>query len=184
MGAADLPDLVDAGKARGGQYQRVEPAFGARHHHDEALDAGDLGGYRIHQHGTGIGGGAAGNIKADGLDRGPAAAEFDADGVGVAVVCRLLAGMVGLDAVAGQRQGVEGVGIDGGNGRVDLGGGDAQGLDRGTGEAVEAGGQIEQGGIAAGADIGDDVAHDGVDVGRHFALHSEQVGKATLEIAI
>ncbi len=105
--AADAKDLVDAGKLRGREHQRREPAVRRRHHHDETRDAGDLGRHRIHQHGGRIGGGAARHIEPDRLDRGPAPAELDAERIGEAIVLRHLPAVKGLDAIAGKLQRIE-----------------------------------------------------------------------------
>ena len=77
--AADAVDLRDAAEPGGRQHQRIELAAGRRHHHDHALDAGDLRRHRVHQHRGRIGGGAAGNIETDRFDRAPAPAELDAE---------------------------------------------------------------------------------------------------------
>ena len=90
--AADAIDLVDAGELRRRQHQRRELAVRRRHHHDQARHARDLGGHRVHQHRRRIGGGAAGHVEADRLDRGPARAELDAERIGEAVVVWAVAG--------------------------------------------------------------------------------------------
>ena len=64
--AADLIDGIHAGNLGGGQYRRVQgfvaaPGSGQ----DDFLDPGDPGGNSRHQHGGGIGGGAAGGVQAD-----------------------------------------------------------------------------------------------------------------------
>ena len=89
-------------------------------------DAGDLGRHRVHQHRGRIGGGAAGHVEPDRLDRGPAPAELDAERVGEAIVLRQLPPVIGLDPVAREFQRVERRGVAGLHGRVDLGRRDAQ----------------------------------------------------------
>ena len=98
--AADAIDLVDAGELGRRQHQRGELAVRRRHHHDQPRAAGDLGRHRVHQHRRRIGRGAARHVKPDRFDRGPARAHFDAERVGEALVVRLLAQVIGLDAVA------------------------------------------------------------------------------------
>ena len=123
LGAADAVDLVDAGKLRRRQHQRRQLAAGRRHHHDQARHAGHLGGHRVHQHRRRIGGGAARDIEADRLDRGPARAELDPERVGEALVLGQLAAVIGLDAVAGERQRIERPAVAGCGGQLDLGAG-------------------------------------------------------------
>ncbi len=124
--AADAIDLVDAGELRGRQHQRLELAVRRRHHHDEPRHARDLGRHGVHQHRGRIGGGAARHIEPDRLDRGPAVAELDAERVGEAVVRGQLPAVIGLDAVARERERIERPAVAGGIGRLDLGGGDLE----------------------------------------------------------
>ena len=78
-----------------------------RHHHDDARNARHLGGHRIHQHRRRIGRGAARHIEPDRLDGGPAMAELHPESVGEALVTRQLAAVIGLDALARERERVE-----------------------------------------------------------------------------
>ena len=91
--AADAVDLGDAAEMRRRQHQRIELAVGRRHHHHHAADARDFRRHRVHQHRGRIGGGAAGNIEPDRLDRAPAPAELDAERIGEALVLRQLPAM-------------------------------------------------------------------------------------------
>ena len=88
--AADAVDLRNAGDIGRHQHQRIDDAARRRHHHDDALDAGHPGRHGVHQHRARIARRAARHIEPDRLDRRPARAEFDAGGIGIAVVLRLL----------------------------------------------------------------------------------------------
>ena len=182
LGAADAENLVDAGKLRRRQHQRIEFAARRRHHHRDPRHAGDLGRHRVHQHRGRIGRGAARHIKPDRLDRGPARAEFDAERIGEAIVLRHLAAVIGLDAAAGEFERVERLAAARRNGRGDLGRGHA-GADAVEIEPVEFERVVLERAIAAGGDVGDDGAHGGFHVGRRLALGVEQSPKFFGEIA-
>src|SRR5688572_350937 len=79
VGTAHGKDAVDAGKRRRGEHQRVW----IRAHHDELFHAGDLGGYRIHEHRRRVRSLAAGHVQADALERRNPLAEACAVGLGV-----------------------------------------------------------------------------------------------------
>ena len=178
----DAIDLVDAGERRRRQHQRVQDAVGGRHHDDDALAARDLGRQGIHQHGGRVGGGAARHVEADRADRAPAPAELDAERVGPELVGGLLPLVEGQDAVAGERQGVEGpLRHPGGRGR-DLPRADAQAA-RSQVDAVEAGREVEQRRVAARRDVRDDGCGRVVDVPRHFPLGRQEGREAPFEIA-
>ncbi len=97
---ADAPDLGDAGFARRRQHRRLQLA--GRRDHGDAVDAGDLGRHRVHQHGRGIGGPPARHIDPHRLQRRPAPAELDAGLVDEARVRRPLALVVAADARGGE----------------------------------------------------------------------------------
>ncbi len=151
------------------QHQRRQLAVGRRHHHHQPRHARDLGGHRVHQHRRRIGGGAAGHVEADRLDRGPAAAELDPERVGEAFVGGLLAAVIGLDPVAGERERIERPAVAGGVGGVDLGGRDLE-AELAQVDAVELARELDERAVAAGDDIGDDRAHGRFDVGGGLAL--------------
>ncbi len=98
--AADAVDLLDAGKTRGRQYERVELAARRRHHHDDAWHARDLGRHRIHEHRARIGRKTARHIEPDGLDGRPAMTEFDAQRIAIALVVGALAFVVVGNTIA------------------------------------------------------------------------------------
>jgi hypothetical protein len=147
---------------RGGEHQGIELPVRRRHHHDPALDAGDLGRQRVHEHRGGIGRGAAGHVEAGGGDRGPALADAQARRVGVVEVGGHLAPVVRLDARRGELEGLQDLARNARRGRSQLGLGDAQGLRRQAG-SVEALGVLDQRRVAAGAhlcqDLGDRIGH-------------------------
>ena len=110
--AADAIDLIDAGKLRRHEHQRIEHPVGRRHHHDDALDLRHLGGDRVHQHRARIARGAARHIEARRLDRRPAVAERHALLVDIAVARRHLAAVMIEDAVAGELERGKRLGVD------------------------------------------------------------------------
>ena len=165
----------------GRQHQRVELAVGRRHHHHHARHAGDFCRHRIHQHRGRIGRGAAGHIKADGIDRAPAPAKLDAERVGEALIHRQLPAMKGLDPLTRERQRLDGFGVASPDRRIDLGRRHAQapGVEF---ESVEFLGRLDQRRIAARGDVVDDGAGRPLDIGRHFALGGEKFRKLLVEI--
>ena len=102
--AADAIDRVDAGDLGGQQDQRVHLPVRGRAGDDQPLDPGDTGGDRVHQDRGRVGGGAARHIEARGRYRRPAPAKRRPGAVGPAFVLRLLAFVVGADAVGGEFQ--------------------------------------------------------------------------------
>ena len=180
--AADAENFVDAGKLRRRQHERRELAIGRRHHHRDPRHAGDLGRHRVHQHRGRIGGGAAGHIKPDRFDRGPARAEFDAERVGEAVVLRHLPAMVGLDAVAREFERIERLAAAGFQRRRDL---RRRHFEPGAVEIelVEFERVVLERRVAAGGDVGNDGADRRFDVGRGFALGGEKRAKFFGKIA-
>src|SRR6185503_2947447 len=125
--------------------------------------------------------GAARHVEPDRLDRGPFAAEFDTERVGVALVLRLLPFVIGGDALAGELEGIEGRGVAGVLRRGDLGRGDAQ-ADFVEIDAIVFLRQFDQGAVAARRHVGNDRAHACFDVGGRLALDIEQGGKTRGEI--
>ena len=94
---ADAVDFGDAGDLRGSHHCRVERAVRRRHRHGDARNARDPRRDRVHQHGAGIGGGAAGHVEPDRIQRAPAGAEPHACLVVVVEARRHQAGVEGLD---------------------------------------------------------------------------------------
>ena len=177
---SDAVNLVDARKFGRRQYQRTEFAIGRRHHHCEPRHTGDLGRDGIHENGRWIGGRAARYIKANRLDRCPLCAELDSNGVREALFCWFLTAVVSLDAIAREPERGQCFALTRFLRRLDFGGGYAQaGL--GKIDTIELCGQFEQRDIAARSHIGNDAAHDLLDVLRDLALHrkktAETVGK-------
>ena len=79
LGAAHHIDLVHAAELGRGERVGADKAVLLRRgHHDHALDAGDLGGNGIHEHGGGILRAAARHIDAGGSERGHLNAEHRA----------------------------------------------------------------------------------------------------------
>ena len=148
-----------------------------------ARHAGDLGGDRVHQHGARIGGGAARRIEADRVDRRPAQAEVDAEGVAIAVVLRQLPAVESFDAVAGEAECRVRVRRDGRLGRVELGVGDTEPLG-GQRDAVEARGVLDQRCVTAAAHIIDDDADRRLDILGDLALGRKQGREAALKVGI
>ena len=181
LGTTDAVHLIDPGEVGGSQHQRVEVTVGRGHHHDQALAADHLGRHGVHQHGRGIGGGAAGHVEADGLDRGPAPAQLDAEWIGEAQIFRHLFHVKRTDALVGEAQRVEILGTTSLHGGGDLVGRDPQ-AETAEVDTVESLRKPDQRGVAIGAHLLDDGAHDGVDVLRHLALGGEQRGKGGFEI--
>ena len=106
----------------------------------------------------GIGGGAARHIEADRLDRGPAVAELDAERIDEALVGGLLPAVIGLDALARERQGIERAAVAGRRRHVDLIRRHAQAAGVEI-DAVEFAGQLDERAVAARAHVGNDGAH-------------------------
>ena len=89
--------------------------------------------------------------------------------------------MEGLDAVAGEFQRIQRRGVAGLHGGIDLRGGDPQGP-RIEIEPVELPVRLDQRGIAAGGDVGDDGTSGSLDIRRHLALGGEEVLETLVEI--
>ena len=104
MRAADAINLVNARKLRRRQHERDELSLRCRHRHHQPRNAGDLGRDRIHQHRGGIGGASAGHVQADRFDGAPTRPQLDAEGIGETVVGRELTAVIGLDAIACERE--------------------------------------------------------------------------------
>ncbi len=166
---ADAVDLVNAGDLRRRQHQRRQDAAWRRHHHDQPRHAGDLGRHCIHQHRRRIGGGAAGHVKPDCLDRGPAGAKFDAERIGEAIVARQLPAVKRLDAIAREGKRIDRFAVARRCRPSDLLGRHPQSgrVDR---EPIELLGVFAQRDVTARRDVGYDGANRRLDVGRHFAL--------------
>jgi hypothetical protein len=180
LGAADAVGLGDAGEAGGGGDEGGKNPARAGHGHDDARNPGDAGGDRVHQHGGGVGGLAAGDIDADGVERAPAEAHADSGLVGQREVGGKLAAMESLDPLGGEAErGVLGLG-DGLGGGKDLGGADPE-LGGGEIEPVEAAREVAEGGVAVGADGLDDGGDRGLDRGGLAAGGSEEGGEGGFE---
>ncbi len=150
LGAADGEDPVDAGELGGQQHDGV----GARGEEDDLGDAGDLRGDRGHQHGGGVGGGATGGVDGDAAQRAGAA-----DEVAVVVVEAGVAGELGgveaADVVGGEIEGVAELAGDRLAGGGALVGRELEALQL---AALEAEGELGDGGVASLAHGGDDLA--------------------------
>ena len=125
LGAADAIDLRHAGALGGGQDQRLEMTAGAGDGHGDAGHAGDAGGEGVHQNGGRVGRLAAGDVEADGVERGPAHAEVEAGLVGPFEVGGHLQAVECLDPLGGQVERLEQRRGDRGGCGVDLFGRDA-----------------------------------------------------------
>ena len=169
LGAADAVDLVDAGEPGRGQDQRVEHPVRRGHGHDQAVDAGDAGRQRVHQHRRRVGGGAARHIEAGRVDRRPAIAEANAACVHLVVVGRPLPGVEPLDPLGGELEGGNRLGVAAGREPVDLVRRHPQRLRRKL-QPVEPAAVVDQRRVAAGADVGDDRGHRFAHIGRVLAL--------------
>ena len=108
-------------------------------------------------------------------------AELDPERVGEAVVLRQLAAVIGLDAVAGERQRVERAAVAGAIRGLDLVGRDleAGGVDL---DAVMLAGELDQRRIAARRHIRQDGAHHRLHIARRLALGVEKGAKARREV--
>ena len=168
---------------RGRQHQRVHLPARRGHRHGDARHAGDARRHRVHQHRAWIAREPARDVEADRLDRRPARAELGAERVGVAVVGRQLAAVMGLDAVARQlergqrllaacRHGGGDLGLAYANARC------------GEVEPVEAPRQLEERLVAVLAHLGNDGAHGLVDVLGDLALGGEKGCERALEIGV
>ncbi len=99
--------------------------------------------------------------------------ELDAKRIGEPIVLRQLALVEHFDAVARQRQRVEGGRIAGFDRGVDFGRRDAQAT-RVEGQPVELGSGLDQRCVTAGNHVANDAAHRGLDVGGNLPLHREE----------
>ncbi len=80
--------------------------------HDNAIDTGNPGGDRVHQHRAWISRRAAGNIEPDTIHRCPFGTEFHAEFVDVLIIFRKLAAVMIVDAFMGKFEGLQGWCID------------------------------------------------------------------------
>src|SRR5699024_8011600 len=111
----------------GGQNGGVDLAVGAGGgSHDDLVDAGHLGGDNVHQHGGGVGRGAAGHVDAGLLDGGVLLPQQHAGGALEQDILVDLLLVEGADIVGGRPQGLDKVRLDGGERLVDLGLADPQ----------------------------------------------------------
>ncbi len=115
------------------------------------------------------------------MQRRPAGAELHAHVVDVAVVGRHLAAVMGKDAIAGELERGERLGIYGSARVCDLLRRDAD-ADFAQIDAIVARGELDQSGVLIGADFGQDRGNGVVDVARNFALRRQQFREAGLEI--
>jgi hypothetical protein len=159
LGAADAVELGDAGEVRGGEG--FAGGFGAAD--DDARDAGDLCGGGGHEQGGGQGVTAAGDVAADGAEGADDLADLHAVGGAEAEGARELLFGEGADVGLGEAHGGAELFAGGVPGGAHLFAGDEEGL-AGC-EVVEAGGAVADGVVAAVADGGEDLLHDGVDLG-------------------
>ena len=183
LGAADAPDLVDAGEAGGQQHQRVHLALRCRHRHGQTLHPGDAGRYRVHQHRGGVGGKPSRHVEPGCVNRRPAPAEKRTALVFPAGVLGQLAGVVGAYAFGGQLERRAFGCRHTGDMCVDLLLGEAQpGL--GGVESVEAAGVVDEGGVAPPAHLVDDGGDIGIDIGIALALGGKKGAEGVLESGI
>src|SRR5262249_32511223 len=127
------------------------------------------------------GGGAAGHVEADRLDRAPARSKLDPQRIDEALVSRELAAVIGLDPIARERERIERPTVAGRVGRAAPLGPDAQ---AGLVEidSVQFPAELDPGAITAGSDVRNDRAHDRFDVGRRLALGGEKGAETLAEI--
>ena len=92
------PDFVDPGHVRSSEHERIRIALGRRCDDDNALNASDAGGDRIHQERGGIGSSAAGHIKASCIDREPPCSQPHALIISVVPICGQLRFVIGANA--------------------------------------------------------------------------------------
>ena len=167
LGAANRVELGDAGAQGGVGDGRVHLAARHRGRHHQSLDARRPRRDCVHQDRAWIARATAGDIKTDGVDRGPAPAQFKAGRVGEAMVLGALVGVIGFDSDRGEiqrfahrtRASLRGVA------KIDAFGG--QGV-RVEGDAIEAARVGRHRNPAMAADIADDRGGGGEDVLRGF----------------
>ncbi|MNU84774.1 hypothetical protein D3C71_745010 [compost metagenome] len=180
--AANTIDFLDACDTRGGKHRRIDRAAIGRHDHDDTFHAGNLCRHGVHQHRAWVAGRAAGHIKAHGFDRRPARAEAHADIVLVDIVLRHLPRMVFFDTPGSKFKRLDHAPVDGGKGCIDLIRRDTH-RDFREIDTVEFLGIMGKGGIAAMADIVDDVANGRVDVFGNFSLGCQESREFLFEIS-
>ena len=182
LGAADAIDLVDAGDARRGQDERIDPAVRRRHDHGEAAATRDFRRHGVHDDRRGIARGPARDVEADRFDRPPAPPELDPERIGEAHVGRLLPPVIVHHPLVGELERPQRLRLRRRDRRFDLGrsDGDALGLDI---DPVEPERIIGQRLVAALAHVLDDGGDRGVDIRRLLALAGEERLEAPLEVA-
>ena len=151
-----------------GEHHLVLHAVRRGHDHDDSLHPGHVGGNRVHQHRRRIRRLAARDVDAHAVERRDFLAEDGAIrlGIGEAVEFLLLPLVEHADAL---RSHIEGIALGGGNtlqcrlqfGLADVEGGHAGGA--AVGNAVEAVGVFEHGGVAARLDVGQDAGDGALD---------------------
>ncbi len=104
-------------------------------------------------------------------------AELHPQRVGEALVARQLAAVIGLDAVAGERERVERAPVAGRICGLDLGGRDLEAAG-GEIEAIMLAGQLDERRVAVLGHVGQDGAHHRFDVGRSLALGGQKGAEA------
>ena len=176
LGTTDAVDLGDAGEASRGEDKRIEHAVRRRHGHDHALDLGDLGRDRVHQHRGGIGRSAARHVEPDRGERPPALAEPHAFGVDIVDLRRQLLPVKALDPLGGEFKRGNGLGRRGVGPGGDLRRREAQVVGRQP-HPVETLCVVDQRRVAARRDIVDDRRDGGVDIGRTLALCRQERDK-------
>ena len=164
--AARLENQINARNDRccqnGGVYLAVPPGGGR---HDDLPDARDLGRDDIHQNGRGVGSRAARHIDAGALDGGVLLPQHDAGGVVDNEIFVQLLLMEAANIPGGHLQGRDKLRVglfQLGKRLIDLGLADPH---IGQFGVVKFGGVFDQGGIAAGAHIGDDGVNGGLHIG-------------------
>ena len=157
LGAAGLEDLVNTGNHRssqdGGIHLAIRPGGGG--HHD-LLHTGHLGGDHIHQYGAGVSGGTARHIHTGFFNRGIFLAQHNAGGIVHHKVLVDLVLMEGADVGGGHLQGSHKILTGGFKGFVNFRLAHPQLVQLGV---VKFQSVIFQGGITAGAHIGDNGIH-------------------------
>ena len=169
VGPAHAPHFVHADQVQNVPQHRAVPVRSGRRGDDDLLHAGEPGRHRGHQHGRRIGEAAARHVEADPADSD--ATLLDPDAVPVDPLDSGPAqqgAVVRLDRVPGAFDRLRHVGVDGGRVRLRAGS-QSQRIGRGRLEAVEATYRVEQGGVAAGADVVHDLRGGLPDPGRDTA---------------
>ena len=182
MGSAEAVNLRDAGDMRGGEHERLDSALRRRRCDGNARDAGDAGGNRVHEDGTRIARGPAGDVESDGLQGFPAIPEPDAYVIGKEEVFGQLPAVEGLNALGGEAQGINGLGLAHLKGGDDRLFGNGEGFIVGQFEMVEFFGVFAQGGVALESHALEYAGHLARNIPFGFAPASQEFEKPGIKI--